>query len=115
MTSPWRAWTATAPPDRSFGRRGRTTIDAGGSEEAALALRPDGRIVVAGSTSVGRDMLVARLRRDGSLDPAFGGDGRATVDFAGSRDTALGLGLRGGRVVLAGSSDIQVAVARLLG
>ena len=96
MTSPWRAWTATAPPDRSFGRRGRTTIDAGGSEEAALALRPDGRIVVAGSTSVGRDMLVARLRR-------------------GSRDTALGLGLRGGRVVLAGSSDIQVAVARLLG
>ena len=157
-------------PDRSFGRRGRTTIDAGGSEEAAaLALRPDGRIVVAGSTSVGRDMLVARLRRDGSLDPgfgrrglrrvgfggddfafdmalrpdgrivvagrggagqgmavarlrpggaldpAFGGDGRATVDFAGGRDTALGLGLRGGRVVLAGSSDIQVAVARLLG
>ena len=54
-------------------------------------------------------------RPGGALDPAFGGDGRATVDFAGSRDTALGLGLRGGRVVLAGSSDIQVAVARLLG
>jgi len=51
----------------------------------------------------------------GDPDPGFDVDGRATVDFAGSRDTALGLGLGGGRVVLAGSSDIQVAVARLLG
>jgi uncharacterized delta-60 repeat protein len=158
-------------PDRRFGRRGRVTIDAGGSEEAsAVAVRPDGRIVVAGSTSRGGDMLVARLGRDDSLDPrfgqrglrrvGFGGDdlafdmslrpdgrivvagrggrastmavarlrpggapdpafgerGRASVDFPGDRDTALGLGLqRDGRVVLAGSSDVQVAVTRLLG
>jgi uncharacterized delta-60 repeat protein len=157
--------------DRSFGARGRRTVDAGGAEVAnAVAVRPDGRIVVAGSTSVGRDMLVVRLGRDGSLDrrfgrggvrrvdfggddiafdmalrpdggivladragaaqnmavarlrpggrldAAFGGDGRATVDFPGGRDTALALALqRDGRIVLAGSTDIQVAVARLQG
>jgi uncharacterized delta-60 repeat protein len=158
-------------PDRRFGRRGRVLIDAGGSDEAsAVAVRPDGRIVVAGSTSLGADMVVVRLRRDGSLDrgfgrrgirrigfggddlafdlalrpdggivvagrggrgqtmalarlrpggaldPAFGRRGRATVDFAGDRDTALALAVgREGRIVLAGSSDVQVAVTRLLG
>ena len=157
--------------DRGFGRRGATTIDAGGAESAnAVAVQPDGMIVVAGSTSSGGDMIVARLRRDGSLDAGFDGDGlrrvdfggediafdvalqrdgkiivagraareenmavarlqpggaldttfdrdgRLAVDFAGGKDTALGLVLQpDGRIVLAGSSDIQVAVARLEG
>jgi hypothetical protein len=61
-------------------------------------------------------MAVARLRPGGALDPSFGRGGRATVDFAGNRDTALALApARDGRIVLAGSSDVQVAVARLLG
>ncbi len=102
--------------DPAFGRRGLRRVGFGDDDFAFdMALRPDGRIVVAGRGGAGQGMAVARLRPGGALDPAFGGDGRATVDFAGSRDTALGLGLRGGRVVLAGSSDIQVAVARLLG
>jgi len=70
----------------------------------------------AGTTSRRADAIVARLRRDGALDPAFGRRGRATVGFPGLLDTALAVDVeRDGEIVLAGSSDVQAAVARLRG
>lgn len=74
--------------DPSFGGDGIVAIDFGSTAEEghAVALQPDGKLVVAGSA--GSDMAVARLLPDGSLDPSFDLDGRRTVDFFGDRDVA---------------------------
>lgn len=54
----------------------------------AVALQPDGKIVVAGragsQTNLPTDMAIARLNPDGSPDATFGGDGRVVVDFGAS-------------------------------
>jgi uncharacterized delta-60 repeat protein len=90
--------------DPSFDADGFAIIDGGAHEEArALALRPDGKIVVAGVT-VGAGLETASVavyrvkanggsgNTNGALDPAFDGDGAAgfetgAAEFA--RDVAL--------------------------
>jgi len=71
----WYAWTAQASPgtlDASFGTGGKVTTSIGGalydSTGTALALQPDGRIVVAGSASGGgtSGFFVARYLADGA-------------------------------------------------
>jgi len=54
------------------------------SSAQAVAVQADGKIIIAGSTSVssGTDFAVARLLPDGSLDNSFSGDGKVTTDFA---------------------------------
>lgn len=84
----------------SFGRRFQSAN--------AVALMADGRIVIAGSTSngsTGRSAL-ARYRTDGSLDRAFGDDGRVTLDLSpsGERFDDLAV-LPGGAIVAAGSAE----------
>ncbi|MFN8124855.1 MAG: hypothetical protein U0237_20810, partial [Thermoleophilia bacterium] len=67
-----------------------------------VALRPDGRIVVAGWT--GGDGLVSRLLAvEGTFDPSFGGgDGVATAPF-GADDSLSGIVLQqDGRVLVSG-------------
>jgi uncharacterized delta-60 repeat protein len=71
--------------DSSFGVRGVATVPIGpyGSEPQALALMPDGAVVVGGTPfSDGNTKLayVARLRPDGKLDPAWGTGGIATIE-----------------------------------
>ncbi|MGH9041842.1 MAG: calcium-binding protein, partial [Acidimicrobiia bacterium] len=59
----------------------------GGFDRAhAVALQPDGRIVVVGYSDVAagdiRDVSLMRFNPDGALDPTFGGgDGKATVNL----------------------------------
>ncbi|MGE3232966.1 MAG: hypothetical protein AB7O78_04470 [Thermoleophilia bacterium] len=113
-------------PDPTFAGGGSTAVDFGGADIAdEMALQPDGRIVVLGTTTSGSggkdDMAVARLLPNGSLDPAFGTSGRVRVDFGGFEDgTALSL-LADGRILVAGSTAAtadgpqDIAVARLLG
>lgn len=54
------------------------------SPASGMALQPDGRILVAGSATFtdGRRPYVARLNRDGTLDPSFGGGGVVTLPTA---------------------------------
>jgi len=72
-------YTADGRPDPSFGDHGLVTTDFGGSYdwEYAIALQPDGRIVVGGVSdrSGSRDFALARYNGDGSLDRRFGRDG----------------------------------------
>jgi uncharacterized delta-60 repeat protein len=86
--------------DLGFGSGGKTTIafDLGSSparradQGVAITRLPDGRLVVAGqvSTAAGALMGVARLHANGSLDPSFDGDGKATANFGGGlSDVAL--------------------------
>jgi uncharacterized delta-60 repeat protein len=97
---------ASGALDPTFGAGGRVRTDFGGrfDEALAVAAQPDGRVVVAGSSSdaSGSDMAVARYTSDGTLDASFDGDGLALVDF-GSEASARAVALQpDGKVVLAG-------------
>jgi uncharacterized delta-60 repeat protein len=115
----------------AFGRRGTVTIDLGGDDRAnALALTPDGGILVAGSgwtEGPDEDMVAVRLTEDGVLDATFGDGGIAQVDFRGGADRAFGIVARpDGTMVLRGTGQLSggcinpcegygFAVARLTG
>jgi len=97
---------ASGALDPTFGTGGRVRTDFGGrfDEALAVAVQPDGRVVVAGNSSDanGSDMAVARYNSDGLLDTSFDGDGMALVDF-GSEASARAVALQpDGRIVLAG-------------
>jgi uncharacterized delta-60 repeat protein len=94
--------------DPTFNGNGRLGIDAGGFDEAdVLALQPDGRIVVAGSTSVNAAAAVWRVAPNGSLDPSLDGDGALRLDD-GADAFALGLALQpDGKIVVAGSTTVN--------
>ncbi len=83
--------------DRSFGGDGEviTGFDGSAAEAHAVAIQANGSIVVAGANFPGcggDDSLfaLARYRRDGSLDPTFGGDGRVTTEvFSACEEDAV--------------------------
>jgi uncharacterized delta-60 repeat protein len=84
----------------------------------AGALQPDGKLVVAGTTSGGSsDQVVLRIQPGGVLDSTFGIDGIRTIDFGG-QDRGLGLALRAdGTILVAGGGGpgADVTLARLQG
>ena len=78
--------------DASFGSGGLVVTGFGAGHPAsavALALQPDGRIVVAGGVSFGAPnrVALARYTASGALDPTFGDGGTVISDFGGSRLT----------------------------
>jgi uncharacterized delta-60 repeat protein len=100
--------------DASFGRDGLVAARYRSSQTGAEGVAVDerGRILVAGSAS-DRSWLLARFSPGGRLDPGFGRDGWATVNFGfgeeGARDLAL---TPRGRIVVAGTGDARFALAR---
>lgn len=92
----------------------------------AVALQPDGKLVVAGYSRIGpgeHDLAVARLNSNGTLDSSFSGDGLATVGVTAaspSTDEVWSVAIQdNGRIVLAGESRVgaeaSMLVARLTG
>jgi uncharacterized delta-60 repeat protein len=74
--------------DPSFGSGGRVRTDFSGRSDIAnaVAIQPDGKILVAGSATTSKNTVVFALARydsNGELDPTFDGDGRVTGDFFG--------------------------------
>jgi uncharacterized delta-60 repeat protein len=108
--------------DPGFGSGGIAAVMAGSADSGlALALQPDGRILLAGPQNIPGNVhhSVARLLRDGSLDPGFGSGGIAAV-MAGSAGSGLALALQpDGRILLAGPQtipgNVHHSVARLSG
>ena len=115
--------------DLSFGNDGlvETQVGASGAAVQALALQPDGRILVAGTAfsngPTDDDFALVRYTADGRLDTGFGSGGIVTTDFgsgeAGGRpalDRAGGVAIESdGKIVVGGSTrgDHQAfAVAR---
>jgi uncharacterized delta-60 repeat protein len=94
--------------DDSFGTGGVVTTDFNGlaDEAHALALQPDGKILVAGRASPATgpaDFGLVRYNTDGSLDTSFGTGGKVTTDFDGKGDFAYAMTLQpDGKIVLAG-------------
>jgi uncharacterized delta-60 repeat protein len=118
--------TSAGLPDNTFGTLGKQTIafDLGGVNTDfafAVAIQPDGKIVVAGSANLGPGDTafgVARLNGDnGSLDggagdstpgDSFSADGKQTVDFGTLYDSAEAAALQpDGKIVLAGSHQLN--------
>jgi len=115
-------YTSRGVPDPSFGGGDGIVITAIGpasSEARGVAIRPDGRIVVAGFTSGGlqQDIVIARYLTDGTLDPALDGDGKLLVDVTGADDFAMDVAAVGNKIVIAGGAgnDANFLVARFLG
>jgi uncharacterized delta-60 repeat protein len=78
----------------------------------AIALEPDGRIMIAGEVSIANnyssdDWAVARLNADGSLDTSFNHTGTVAMDWYGLNDYAHDLLIQpDGKIIVAGSAFI---------
>jgi uncharacterized delta-60 repeat protein len=119
---------ASGSPDTDFGTLGvvRLELNAVGAPMAtmlrAVAVQPDGGIVVAGramATATDFDAVVARLAPTGVLDVSFGNRGRTKGPFGPGANMFAALALQAdGRIVAAGSgspssgSPIVAALAR---
>lgn len=111
-------FTAAGVPDARFGSGGvvRTDLAHDASRADAVAVLPDGRIVVAGSVlraGIDGDLALLRYQPDGTLDPTFGHEGVATSDLGSRSDgaNAMVIGPDDGVIVL-GSVDGAMALAR---
>jgi uncharacterized delta-60 repeat protein len=111
--------------DTTFSGDGKVVTSFAGddAEATAIAIQPDGKIVVAGRAKNGSTTLPALVRYNasGSLDTSFDGDGKALVQLSSSTAVANGLTLQpDGKIVVAGSALVggratEILVARLHG
>ncbi|TMA81131.1 MAG: hypothetical protein E6J77_17415, partial [Deltaproteobacteria bacterium] len=97
--------------DLTFGSGGRVLTDFDGDDAAfALAVQPDGKIVVAGTSNGGGtgslDFVLARYDSAGALDPTFGSGGKVLTDLGGNDEVFALLVQPDGRLVAAGVSDV---------
>jgi uncharacterized delta-60 repeat protein len=113
-------YNANGSLDASFGAGGIVTTDIADNRDtaSAVAVQPDGKIVVAGEKGIFRppgeernsDIALVRYNADGSLDTSFGEGGRTISDFGPAADyfaddAADIIILAGGKIVLVGDSD----------
>jgi uncharacterized delta-60 repeat protein len=111
--------TTTGALDATFGNGGVaqfaiSSIGDHNDRGTAVAIQPDGKIVVGGRTRgpLGFDFLVLRIDATGARDPTFGTNGVATTRFAGTTGGNLGRKLvlqPDGKIVLVGTLDLGAA------
>lgn len=94
-------------PDNTFGTAGMvtTSIGTGADFAYALALQPDGKIILGGSTSVGTDKNFALVRYlpSGAPDPGFGNGGVLVQSLSAGQDEINSIALQpDGKIVAAG-------------
>lgn len=106
-------------PNTSFDGDGivTTPIFGKGAVANAVAVQPDGKIVVAGFadqvSGINSDFALVRYNPDGSLDTSFDGDGIVTTDLSGQDDDARALVIQpDGKIVVAGTAGEDIALAR---
>jgi uncharacterized delta-60 repeat protein len=110
--------TTTGALDTTFNGTGVAVVSltAGFDDAYAIALQPDGKIVVAGAAN--GDFGLARFNANGSLDTSFDGDGMQTTPIGTGTDTAKGVTiLSDGRIAAAGwstTANNDFAVVRYL-
>ena len=110
--------TGSGALDTTFDTDGKATADFASFDDRAnaVAVQDDGKIVVAGysyQASSDSDFALVRYNADGSLDAGFGTGGRVTTGFGNLQDLARAVAVqRDGRIVVAGRSGNDVAVAR---
>ena len=108
--------------DGTFGAGGivRTAIDLGDVNwdlAAAVALGPEGNIVLAGKAwkNLGEgDVAVVRYTPSGALDPSFSGDGIVTLDMGRSESVTGVAAQADGKIIVVGHAGAGFMVMRLL-
>ena len=111
-------YTATQQLDPTFGNHGVVLTDFGHSYDwaYALALQPDGKIVVAGVSDVSgsKDFALVRYNPDGTLDQTFGHGGLVTLSMrAMTADIIHGIAIQpDGKIVAAGVTFEDVFTLR---
>ncbi len=102
-------YTVGGLPDTTFNATGNVLVaTSGGNYGKAVAIQPDGKILISGicTTPTPSDILcVVRLNSDGSLDKSFKG-GVASVQAGGSGEVANAVLIQpDGKIVLAGTCN----------
>jgi uncharacterized delta-60 repeat protein len=113
-------YTSGGTLDPSFSGDGKvTTLIGSGAQANAIALQPDGKIVVAGYGTPRNTphIAVLRYRSDGSLDPTFNPSwGYTLTAFGPGADVATGVAVQAdGKIVVVGNTTTgtpHMAVAR---
>jgi uncharacterized delta-60 repeat protein len=111
------ALAATILLDPSFDVDGKVVTDIGGGtdEIRAMAIYPNGRIIVAGYTYkwTDYDFAVARYNSNGTPDTSFSYDGIVTTNISSDDDYGMAITLQpDGRIVVAGTTGTDVALMR---
>jgi uncharacterized delta-60 repeat protein len=108
-------YTISGALDTTFGNGG-VVVKTLGEESCnirAIALQPDGKILLAGAKYVelsGNDFLVARFKTDGTLDSSFDGDGWTTTHFT-HHNSARAIAVQAdGKIVAVGQCNRPVDV-----
>ncbi|MDD1443619.1 T9SS type A sorting domain-containing protein [Dolichospermum sp. ST_sed3] len=96
--------------DNSFNTDGKVTTDIAGYANlcSSIAIQPNGKIVLGGSTNTGTgyDFAVIRYDSTGSLDNTFDTDGIVNTDIDNSSDDLFALAIQNdGRIIAVGVSD----------
>src|SRR5262249_50446768 len=122
-------YNANGTLDTTFGTGGKVITSIGNSfaQPNAMAIKPDGRIVIAGyaTTNTGNTFALARYNSNGTLDSSFGIGGTVTTTFGpvpGSSFTLPGSAYArsvaiqsDGKIVVAGFAQVdeyEFALAR---
>lgn len=98
-------------PDLTFGTLGKVVTELGGYNALQgfndVALQPDGKIVVGGSTyyatDVGFQLVIVRYKPNGKLDPSFGGSG--IVYDSGCFSSAVAVAIQADGKIVAASGE----------
>jgi uncharacterized delta-60 repeat protein len=104
--------------DPSFGAAGKVTTDFNASsfdQATAIALQPDGKIVVAGSIGegAGTKVALARYNPDGSPDTTFGSGGKVTAGPNQLSARANGVAVQpDGKLLVVAAAGLDGVVAR---
>jgi uncharacterized delta-60 repeat protein len=109
-------YNANGSLDKRFGKNGKITTDFFRNVDSisAIAIQPDGRIVVAGFAQLAgtggtpRVFALARYRSDGQPDTTFGNGGALTTSFGGTFAAASAIMVQpDGKIVVAGTVDFN--------
>ena len=98
--------------DTAFGTSGKVTTDIGSpyEEATAVALQPDGKIVVAGGAVIGlfNDFVLVRYNTNGTLDTTFGTNGKVITNLVGVSAQAYSVAVqRDGKIVVGGQANVN--------
>lgn len=104
------SFNANGTLDTNFGDGGVASISFGGTNDQAyaMALQPDGKIVVAGETNVNGvyEFAVARFNPDGTIDTSFGSSGEVITSLGSGTDMIYSVAIQSnGQIVVAGRSN----------